>query len=114
MPAALELWHIGWFRGLTATGPWALWRLWPHDATVLGGSDFTTRRSGTRPVRPVDDELVAVTADSTVLVDIEGQRRLVRAERDICRVGPAERTEGADAGPYRLEAVDGSLLAICR
>lgn len=152
VPAALELWHIGWFRDLTATGPWALWRLWPHDPALLGGSDFHNPSLGYPPGTPttwvaaedhsteailaavaagrtaitrfptpdepalvrVDDDLVAVAADGTVLVDIEGRRRLVRGERDIFRVGPAERTEGADAGPYRLETVDGSLLAICR
>src|SRR5699024_2971706 len=39
-PGALELWHISWFRDLSATSPWAIWQLWDQEATLLGGSDF--------------------------------------------------------------------------
>lgn len=38
-PPALELWHISWFRDLTATGPWALWHTW-GEAVIIGGSDW--------------------------------------------------------------------------
>lgn len=40
LPRALELWHISWFRDLTATGPWALWHRWGAGVVPLGGSDF--------------------------------------------------------------------------
>ena len=40
LPLALELWHVGWFRDLSSTAPWALWPSWRHDAILLGGSDF--------------------------------------------------------------------------
>ncbi|MGC0273980.1 CehA/McbA family metallohydrolase [Pseudactinotalea sp. Z1739] len=44
-PRALEVWHIGWFRDLSATGPWAIWQRWREAAggasvVPLGGSDF--------------------------------------------------------------------------
>ncbi|WP_022916830.1 CehA/McbA family metallohydrolase [Ruania albidiflava] len=50
-PHAVELWHISWFRDLTATAPWAFWQLLEHlpgsEATALiGGSDFHTPGSG--------------------------------------------------------------------
>lgn len=40
LPDALELWHIGWFRDLGSTAPWAFWPRWRPDAILLGGSDF--------------------------------------------------------------------------
>lgn len=40
LPDALELWHIGWFRDLASSAPWALWPRWRPDAILLGGSDF--------------------------------------------------------------------------
>src|SRR5699024_11219035 len=40
LPAALELWHISWFRDLTSTAPWAFHQRWDPGAVVLGGSDF--------------------------------------------------------------------------
>lgn len=52
----------------------------------------------------VGEDLIAVDADGTVLVDAEGRRRLVRGERTVFRPG---------AGPHRLEAADRTLLAIC-
>lgn len=53
----------------------------------------------------VGDDLVAVDADGTVLVDATGRRRRVRGDRVSFPV-PAEH------GPYRLEAPDRTLLAI--
>lgn len=44
--AAMEVWHISWFRDLTATGPWAAWRALGPDLIALGGSDFHCPRSG--------------------------------------------------------------------
>src|SRR5699024_9721140 len=50
-PHALELWHISWFRDLTATAPWAVWQLMEHlpgseGTAVIGGSDFHTPGGG--------------------------------------------------------------------
>ena len=50
-PHALELWHISWFRDLTATAPWAVWQLMEHlpgseGTAVVGGSDFHTPGGG--------------------------------------------------------------------
>ncbi|TDE97178.1 PHP domain-containing protein [Occultella glacieicola] len=39
LPSALELWHISWFRDLTASFPWAFWARW-GDVVPIGGSDF--------------------------------------------------------------------------
>ncbi|GAB2484303.1 hypothetical protein GCM10027063_27850 [Promicromonospora xylanilytica] len=51
------------------------------------------------------DDLVAVDADGTVLVDVAGRRRRVRGARATF---PAP----GEHGPYRLEAADRTLLAI--
>lgn len=62
----------------------------------------------------VDDELVAVDGDGTVLVDLEGRRRQVRGDRARF---VADRTTGARAGgvgPYRLESPQRDLLAVTR
>lgn len=53
----------------------------------------------------VGDDLVAVDADGTVLVDATGRRRRVRGDRVVLSASP-------DPGPYRLEAADRTLLAI--
>lgn len=53
----------------------------------------------------VGDDLAAVDADGTVLVDALGRRRRVRGDR-VTVSGPP------DLGPYRLEAPDRTLLAI--
>ena len=50
-PPAAELWHISWFRDLTATAPWALWQLLEHlpgsaHTAVIGGSDFHAPGAG--------------------------------------------------------------------
>jgi hypothetical protein len=55
-------------------------------------------------VRPGDD-LVAIEADGTVLVDAAGRRRRVRGDRVTFPASP-------EHGPYRLEAADRTLLAI--
>ncbi len=51
-PAALELWHIGWFRDLTSTLPWGLWPWWRQDAILLGGSDYHNPDHGYLPGTP--------------------------------------------------------------
>ena len=144
LPLALEFWHIGWFRDLTATAPWALWPHWRQDAVLLGGSDFHNTSHGYPPGTPttwvaaedrspeailagvaagrtaitrfplpgepalvrVGEELVAVDADDTVLVDIRGAMRVVRG--DLQSLGDVAN------GPYRLQSADGALLAISR
>ena len=50
-PHALELWHISWFRDLTATTPWAFWQLLEHlpgaqGTALIGGSDFHAPGAG--------------------------------------------------------------------
>lgn len=144
LPPAVEFWHIGWFRDLSSTAPWALWQRWRQDATLLGGSDFhnhahayppgtpttwvaaedrsadailaavragrTALAIGPAPGLPtllrLDEQLVAVDADGTVLVDIEGRRSLVRGDRATIAAADAGR------GPFRLEGANRSLLAI--
>jgi len=53
LPPALEFWHIGWFRDLTATAPWALLPRWRRDAVLLGGSDYHLPSLGYPPGTPV-------------------------------------------------------------
>ncbi|MGH7921430.1 MAG: PHP domain-containing protein, partial [Candidatus Dormibacteraceae bacterium] len=54
----------------------------------------------------LEDDLVAVDADGTVLGDVEGRRRVVHGDRVTI---PAAR---AGTGPFRLEGWNGGLLAI--
>lgn len=53
----------------------------------------------------VDDELVALAADGTVLVDLHGRSRRVRGDRTRLAGAPAD-------GPFRLENPAGGVLAI--
>jgi hypothetical protein len=53
----------------------------------------------------VGEDLVAIDADGTVLVDAAGRRRRVRGDR-------ATFSAWSEHGPYRLEAADRTLLAI--
>lgn len=52
LPPALELWHIGWFRNLDSTAPWAFLRRWRSDVILLGGSDFHHHRHHYLPGTP--------------------------------------------------------------
>lgn len=144
LPSALELWHVGWYRELTATAPWAWLARWSGAVTLLGGSDYHNPSHGYLPGTPVtwvaaeectpeallagvragrtaitkfttpwapalvrvDDDLVAVAADGTVLCDVEGRRRLLHGQRLVIP------TAEAGTGPYRLEGADRTLLAI--
>lgn len=54
----------------------------------------------------VGDDLVASAADGTVLSDLEGRRRRLHGDRIVVPVAQA------GTGPFRLEATDGSILAI--
>ena len=76
------------------------------DAVRRGRTAITRLPSPDAPalVR-LEDALVAVAADGTVLTDREGRRRTLHGDR-VTVPGPEV------AGPYRLEAPDGALLAI--
>src|SRR5699024_7685910 len=52
----------------------------------------------------LDDQLVAVDADAAVLRDVAGRSRLLHGDRVVI--------DDRSQGPYRLEAPDGTLLAI--
>jgi hypothetical protein len=54
----------------------------------------------------VEDELVALEADGTVLVDLDGRRRVVHGDRVTFPVGALGRA------PFRLESAKGHLVAI--
>ncbi|MFW6598503.1 CehA/McbA family metallohydrolase [Propionibacteriaceae bacterium Y2011] len=143
MPAAVELWHVTWFREPDATAPWAYLAQWPEPPTLLGGSDYHHPRHGYKPGTPVTwvaaeecttesimeavragrtaitrlptpdapalvrvgDELVASAADGTVFRDIDGRSRLLHGDHLVI--------PDTGHGPYRLEATDGAILAIC-
>lgn len=140
LPAALELWHIGWFRDLTATAPWALWQRWRPDAVLLGGSDFHDTSLHYEPgtpttwVQAVDGSpqalLAAVAAGRTaitqtprspallpvggelVAVDAAGSL-LVDIEGRARRVTAERQTLPRLApGPHRLQTPGRQLLAI--
>lgn len=142
LPPALELWHVTWFLEPTATAPWTLLSRWPEGTILLGGSDYHHPRHGYVPGTPVtwvaaedrsaeallegvragrtaitrlpipqgpalvrlDDQLVAVDADAAVLRDVAGRSRLLHGDRVVI--------DDRWQGPYRLEAPDGTLLAI--
>ena len=52
LPPAIELWHIGWFRDLSTTAPWAFMRRWRRESILLGGSDFHHHRHHYLPGTP--------------------------------------------------------------
>ncbi|MBZ2196005.1 CehA/McbA family metallohydrolase [Occultella gossypii] len=150
LPRALELWHISWFRDLTASFPWAFWARW-GEVVPIGGSDFhkpgqgwtlgtpttwvaaqentpesilagvqagrTSISVGVRPDATPDplhtpmllrlgEDLVALAAEGSVLVDIDGARRRI--------TGPSVTVASSwGTGPYRLEDPDRRVLAIC-
>jgi predicted metal-dependent phosphoesterase TrpH len=56
----------------------------------------------------VEDELVAIDAEGTVLSDLDGRRRAVSGDRVTIPLPRAGR------GPFRLETPSGDLLAISR
>lgn len=58
-----------------------------------------------------DDEVVAVDAEGTVLVDIDGRRRPVHGDR-VALAADTGGAAGAGQAPYRLESATGELLAI--
>ena len=151
LPAALELWHVSWFRDLTHTGALAFAQRWGDDVTLLGGSDFHRPEQGwtlgtpttwvaaedpspeailagvragrtalsvgvgpdavPRPLSApvllrVEDDVVAVDAAGAVLVDAEGRRRRITADRQTV-------PGGWGRGLLHLQDADRRVLAIC-
>lgn len=72
-------------------------------ALAAGRTAISAEYDGPALLR-VDDELVAVEAEGTVLLDAEGRRRVVR--------GPMARFPGA-SGPHRLETPHAEVVALC-
>ncbi|WP_216853635.1 CehA/McbA family metallohydrolase [Phytoactinopolyspora halotolerans] len=72
------------------------------DGLRAGRTAVAQRRDAPVLLR-VDDEFVALGADGTVLVDVEGRRRVVRGE--VARFPAAP-------GPHRLETPDAAVVAI--
>lgn len=63
----------------------------------------------------IEDQLVAVDADGTVLVDIEGRRRVIRGDHVTFAADSTASSAGsvgAGVGPYRLETARRDLVAI--
>jgi hypothetical protein len=78
-------------------------------AAVAAGRTALAWGAGSGPaLLRVDDELVAVDADGTVLVDMDGRRRVVHGDR-LRLVA-----DGLGRGPFRLESAAGHLVAISR
>ena len=141
LPPALELWHIGWFRDLTATAMWTLWQRWRPDAFVLGGSDFHNPILGYEPGTPTtwvlaadrspEAILAAVTAGRTAVTQTPRSPALLPVDGELVAVDAAGtvlrdlhgrgrpvsarlqsfRREGV--GPYRLETAGRELVALC-
>ena len=104
LPAALEVWHVSWFRDLTHTGALALAQRWPR-AAVLGGSDFHRPEQGWTLGTPTT--WVAAEDPSP-----EALLAAVRAGRTAVSVGV-----GPDAVPRPLSApvllrVEDDVLAV--
>jgi hypothetical protein len=79
-------------------------------AAVAAGRTAITRSPAVEApaLLRVEDQLIAVDAEGTVLSDIEGRRRLIRGPRvSIPR-------SQAGCGPFRLQAPNGEPLAISR
>jgi hypothetical protein len=138
-PPLAEIWHRTW-SDRSWGGPLAWWQAWHPGALPVGGSDFHRPADGNPLGTPttwvqcagqsvpdvlgalaegrisisadrdapvllrVGDELVALDADGSYLVDREGGRRVVQGDRRSLPAGP---------GPYRLEAPDNTVLALC-
>lgn len=87
------------------------------EATVAGRTAITMLPgAGSPTLLRVGDELIAVDADGSMLVDIEGRSRTVHGDRQVFRAdSPADvgGVPGAGTAPYRLEAADRTLFAIC-
>lgn len=142
-PSHAEIMHSSWRGMPADTSIWSWWNAWGTGGTPLGGSDFhrpdkgievgtpttwvaatdpspasileaakagrTALSMGTAATGPVllrlGDEILAIDADGAILSDIDGRRQLVS--------GDLHRFPDTGHGPYRLDAADRSILAIC-
>ncbi len=79
-------------------------------AAVAAGRTAITRSPDARApaLLRVEDQLLAIDADGTVLSDLDGRRRAVTGERATFPLSRAGR------GPFRLESSSGELIAISR
>lgn len=118
LPAALELWHISWYRDLTDTIPWAVLGMWERDTaaavTPIGGSDFHRPDGGYTLGMPTTWVCAESTAPDAVL-------DAVRAGRTAISVGAYRGPDGPVVDPLTSpvllrpdgsRADDGELLAI--
>jgi len=141
LPQALELWHIGWFRDLTATAMWALWQRWAPGTVALGGSDFHNTELRYEPgtpttwVQAADRSPAAILAGvaagrtaltqtprSPALLSVDGELIAVDATGTVLRdihghgrpvTGARQRLPRMTEGVHRLETPDRQLVAIC-
>ncbi len=142
-PTHAEIMHASWQLDLADTSIWSWWNAWGTDTIPLGGSDFHNDHDGNTVGTPttwvaapdssvdsilasalaghtalsmgtaargavllrIDDDLIAIDAEGAFFSDIDGRRRLVTS--------PLQRITDTGHGPYRLEAPDRSILAIC-
>ena len=142
-PAHAEIMHASWQLHPADTSIWSWWNAWGTGTIPLGGSDFHSSSDGNEVGTPttwvaapdpsvdsiltaalagrtalslgtaargpvllrIDEELIAIDAEGAIFSDIDGRRLLVTS--------PLQRITDTDHGPYRLEAPDRSILAIC-
>lgn len=105
LPAALELWHISWFRDLTSRAALAFAECWDPAATLLGGSDFHTPADPWTLGTPTTWVLAA---DSTPEAILEA----VAAGRTALSVGVRPDATPDPLGSPLLLRVEGELVAL--
>jgi hypothetical protein len=76
------------------------------EAVAAGRTALSWAPGPSATLLRVDDELVALEADGTVLVDMDGRRRVLHGDRLRIPVATVGR------GPFRLESATGHLVAI--
>lgn len=117
LPAALEHWHVSWFRDLTSTAPWAFHQRWDPGAVLLGGSDFHSPDQGyslgtpTTWVAAEDDSaeaiLAGVRAGRTAISVGVGEDRVPRPLHTPLLLRVAEDVHAIDAAGLVLVDADG-------
>lgn len=123
LPAALELWHITWYRDLTATAPWALWARWGGSATPvtpIGGSDFHRPGAYTLGI-PTTWVCAEDSSPEAILAAVAAGRTAISVGARMAPSGPVvepltapvllrpDGSSGADGDLVALRA-DGSVL----
>ncbi|HIZ36110.1 MAG TPA: CehA/McbA family metallohydrolase [Candidatus Ruania gallistercoris] len=109
-PHALELWHISWFRDLTATAPWAFWQLLEHlpgsaRTALIGGSDFHAPGAGWTLGTPTTWVAAAECTPEAILAG-------VAAGRTAISLGVRPDATPDPLGTPLLLRHDGDLLAL--